>query len=360
METTIIAICVVILTALACFLAYLIQRTLEAPRRRHSELPQLSARVVSHVILASCFGVPHTKYEIVTSLGKEKKRCYRRFADFYQFFTRMNSILPRGDPALENFPRKKMFTSLTATTIDDRRRQLDAFLLNISSTAEGRKALGSFCDLPLNLAPGLPIEQAELIAQAEVTVESLIGTWSLEKQNGDVKVFSQRTQEGRKAFKTEIILDATEEEVWNQISDSTVRMKWDKCIEKGSTVETYGTTGHDVIQYVTAAVGGGAVSSRHFVLRRRVSKRTSGIVCIVAADGNDESVPTEPGSVRVKHMSLRQVIEQTSESGKVKLTEILSMDPGGNLPAWLVDNATATELSNSGVALRDHLEKLRF
>lgn len=359
MEITIITVCYVILTVMACLFAYVYQRVQFPPElRRVAQKPLLTARVVNQRIISSCFSVPHAEYEIVTSLGREQKRCFRRFRDFHHFYTRMHSILPAGHPALENFPRKRMMMSLTAATIDERRRLLDAFLLNITSTNEGRAALGSFCDLPLTLAPGLPIEQAEMIAQAEVTVDSLIGHWTLEKEHQGVKIYSQRTQEGRKAFKSEVTLDASIDEIWEQVSDANTRKKWDKTIDEGNRIEAFGNTGHDVIQYVTGACAGGAVSSRHFVLRRRVMKSKTGIMCVVAADGNEESIPTKQGSVRVKTMSMRQRIE-LAEDGKSKLTEILSMEPGGNLPSWLVDNATAAELTTGGVALRSFFEKSR-
>ncbi len=62
---------------------------------------------------------------------------------------------------------------------------------------------------------------------------------------------------------------------------------------------------------------------------------------------NKKAVPFKKGMVRVQTMSgyweFMPVVSGGENSGKVKVTYELSLDPGGNLPKWLV-NTLAVDL----------------
>eukprot|EP00397_Hematodinium_sp_SG-2012_P024122 GEMP01025111.1.p1 GENE.GEMP01025111.1~~GEMP01025111.1.p1 ORF type:complete len:334 (+),score=68.01 GEMP01025111.1:155-1156(+) len=315
-------------------------------------MPQLIAGVVSSSIVANCHRYPYAQYEITTKIGEERRYCARRYRDFFRFHTHLHSVLPTDHPALLfNFPPKCVLTSLATSTIERRQKDFNDFLQTLVDCPVGRQALGNFIDIPVKPISGLPREHSNIIANAEVTMGSLLGEWKLDRQQDGAVVSSQMTLEGRKAFKTTVKIAAPLELVWETISDCHRRMTWDRTIAQGSTLNTYHGTGHDVVQYITTPLAGGAVSSRHFVMRRKIEHEPGKIKCIIGADSSQSVMTTDPGSVRIESMAMAWEIETVGTD--TLFTQILALNPGGNLPAWLVDNTTGKELMKMAQLLRE-------
>jgi len=326
-----------------------------------------SVRIVGAEIIATCGQLPFTTYEIETKIGAKWKRCFRRYSDFYRLYSHLRTILPNHVAAC-GFPEKKIFTSLKASTIKERKRQLDKFLDYLAQDREGWTVLQKMIDVPYcalesestvsttasesDGPDALPADHLEVLENAETILTDLRKSWRLEQEEDGVCLLSQQTPNGT-AYRTVTNIASSMDVVWSCAADCQQRMVWDKSIVSASMVDVFSDGQNDIVSYKTSPLGGGAVSSRHFVLHRKIERNTREIRMLSGADPSELTINTYPKTVRIHAMSACTELREAND-GTTNYIETVVLNPRVPLvPRSVVDSITGREMLKCTQLLRD-------
>jgi hypothetical protein len=85
------------------------------------------------------------------------------------------------------------------------------------------------------------------------------------------------------------------------------------------------------------------VAHRDFALHARRTRPAPGTCRVDFEVDNRQAPPVPPGWVRIERLT-GSFSFQALEGGRVRLTHVIHMDPGGQVPAWLVEG-TRREMS---------------
>jgi len=158
--------------------------------------------------------------------------------------------------------------------------------------------------------------------------------WRLSKEVNGIKVFTQSTVgSSLKTFKGVVSIPARLTSIVAVIDDTSVyphlfySTKSAKDLKKVSNTEAY--------KYLVTSPpwpAQGRDSIVHSVLKQNKQNKSIQITM----NGAPQYLPEKPGLVRIKKMSGRWLL--VPEKNSVKVVYEMRVDPGGNLPTWLVNS----------------------
>ncbi|MES2647069.1 MAG: START domain-containing protein [Bacteroidota bacterium] len=158
--------------------------------------------------------------------------------------------------------------------------------------------------------------------------------WQLVKEQDGINVFLKNAQStGIKMLRVECDLPAKQEAALALLLDIPAAEKWIPqtktwwYVRRPSETECY---------YYTELSMPWPVSNRDYVVHLKAWQQPATKVITVSADVVQGEVPEKEGIVRVKVSNVKWVLYPT-QNGRTKMTYQLFTDPGGNIPAWVVN-----------------------
>ncbi|MCE7064621.1 START domain-containing protein [Dyadobacter sp. CY326] len=162
--------------------------------------------------------------------------------------------------------------------------------------------------------------------------------WKLVTESDGIKVFSQSVPDSRiNALRVECEVKATAGQLVTMLLDVKAAEKWvfhtKSCdlLKKISPSELY---------YYSEVSMPWPLSNRDFVAHIRVTQDKVTKVVTVNAPAVPGFVPPKTGIVRISHSKGLWIIKPLSKD-KISIVYTLQVDPGGDIPAWVVNTFSA-------------------
>jgi len=180
------------------------------------------------------------------------------------------------------------------------------------------------------------------------------GKWVLTKDEDGIKVYTRLLNTGKfKEVKAVFELYATESQLVGVLQDITRHKDWSY-----GTKSTYliSKRGKDTVIYYSEISLPWPLCNRDLVIELSFKKDTVNNVLHIRAKSIPGIVPVKSGLVRVPS-SLASWDVTPMSNHLLKIEYILSADPGGALPAWLVNLGASVGPYNSFTKLKDIIQK---
>jgi len=168
--------------------------------------------------------------------------------------------------------------------------------------------------------------------------------WQLAKNDNGIKIYTRRLQNEKfKEVRAIFELNATEEQLMGVLRDISHHNKWSYGTKKTYVISKKGT---DTIIYYSEVALPWPLSNRDLVIELTFKKDTVNSVLHIQAKSIPGIVPRYPDLVRVPYsFAIWEVTPLATR--RLEIEYILSADPGGALPAWLVNLGATTGPGNS-------------
>ena len=180
------------------------------------------------------------------------------------------------------------------------------------------------------------------------------GKWVLTKDQDGIQVYTRLLNTGKfKEVKVDFELDATENQLTSVLRDITHHKDWSY-----GTKRTYviSKKGKDTIIYYSEVSLPWPLSNRDLVIELSFKKDTVNNMLHIRAKSIPGVVPVKSGLVRVPS-SIASWDVTPMPNHLLKIEYILSADPGGALPAWLVNLGASVGPYNSFTKLKAIIQK---
>ena len=163
-------------------------------------------------------------------------------------------------------------------------------------------------------------------------------TWQLSKNSNGIKVYTKNSETtGFKAIKVEGVFAGTWEKLVGLLMDINNQKQW-----VYSTKEAYiirKISDREILYYTETAVPW-PVENRDAVLQMKVYPDANKSLNKVIIVNMPNAIPVKKGIVRVPYFNAVWEVKPI-EKQKLSITYYLEMNPGGNLPSWVVNLFTA-------------------
>jgi len=181
--------------------------------------------------------------------------------------------------------------------------------------------------------------------------------WKLITEDEGIKVYSKTVPDSKvKALRVECSLNANADQLVALLLDVNAATEWvyhtKSCvlIRKVSDLELY---------YYSEISLPWPLDNRDFVAHMKVSKDPLTKIITVQAPAVPGMVSTKKGIVRIHHSKGSWIISPLGKD-RVKLEYTLQVDPGGILPAWLVNTFAAQGPLESFKNMRQQLQLTKY
>ena len=181
--------------------------------------------------------------------------------------------------------------------------------------------------------------------------------WKLKSDRDNIKTYAKRVADSKiNAVKIESVFPASLTQFVSVILDIGSYDKW--IYNSRSTRVVKQVSPADVYYYSEVAFPW-PTANRDFV--SHITVRQDAQTKIVYVDANNVSglVPVKPNIVRIARSSGRWIITPQAKN-QVKVEYVLEVDPGGDLPAWLINPFASKGLVETFKNLRLRLQKTDY
>lgn len=177
--------------------------------------------------------------------------------------------------------------------------------------------------------------------------------WQLRINQDSIKVYTAFTDDSKiKSIRAEFQLRSSRVELFEELMHAERYPEWQysavKCevLEKISPVE--------MIYYCEASAPW-PVSNRDMVIRLRIEEKPGQSDFRVVTLTDSKPVPVRDGLIRVPMSRAEWIVKEISP-GKMQIQYNIQIDPGGAVPAWLVNMVAAQAPYQSFKNLKKRLE----
>lgn len=178
--------------------------------------------------------------------------------------------------------------------------------------------------------------------------------WQLIKNEDGIKVYTRRLENEKfKEVRADFELKATQDQLIALLQNITHQKEWSYGTKKTYMIDKKNKD--TLIYYVEVALPW-PMSNRDLVVELSFKKDTLNKTLFIQAKSIQGILPEKPNLVRVP-FSLAQWDVSTQPNKHLKIQYTFSTNPGGTLPAWLVNFAAATGPYNSFHKLKELLQK---
>jgi hypothetical protein len=177
------------------------------------------------------------------------------------------------------------------------------------------------------------------------------GKWELRRNENGISVYTRRAATGNlKELRVVCELIATKTQLINTIEDIGNYSSWVYSNKKSYILKTLSP---GKIIYYTQARLPWPLRDRDLILELTVNPSPD--VLNITVKSVPEYLPKNDDYVRVPYsLALWKVVQETDN--KLKIDYTFSVDPGGNIPVWIVNATMAIGPYNSFVRLREVLK----
>ncbi len=164
-------------------------------------------------------------------------------------------------------------------------------------------------------------------------------SWNFIKEKDGIRVYT-RSEPGSpiKSYRGEVVVKASSERVCNLLGNADQRSWWSGPF---SEVRVLGAEKGKFVRYYLVVPLPILLSDRDIVIETRETTDPSSGNRVFKTQIVKGAVPENPDRVRITNYYQTWVV-QPMANGTVKLTLEGSIDPGGNIPAWLTNQLMAS------------------
>ncbi|MFT2008788.1 START domain-containing protein [Pontibacter sp. 13R65] len=195
---------------------------------------------------------------------------------------------------------------------------------------------------------------AVLLLQLIITNELVAqDNWELKKDENGIKIYTRKlAHEKLKEIKVVSELQGTPEQLVAIIMDVNNLKNWVYGIKESRLLKKIDNS--SVIYYNVADLPW-PVSDRDMVLQLTVKKDPATKQTYIQSKSLDDYMPHQKGKVRVPYSSSSWKISPLTDTTLIA-EYVFGVNPGGSLPAWVVNTVATTGPYNSFEALRKLME----
>ena len=180
------------------------------------------------------------------------------------------------------------------------------------------------------------------------------GKWELRKNEDGIEVYTRTAAKGNiKELRVICELDATKAQLISMLQDINGYNSWVYSNKKSTVLKTINP---QTIIYYTQSHLPWPIKDRDLVVELNIMPSSE--VLNIQAKSIPDYLPKENNYIRVP-FSLAQWKVTQAPNHKLKVDNTFSLDPGGSLPAWIVNATLTIGPYNSFVKLRDALKTQR-
>ncbi len=176
------------------------------------------------------------------------------------------------------------------------------------------------------------------------------GAWQLIKDQDGIKVYTRRQENEKfKEVRADFELNASEDQLIALLQNISHQKDWSYGTKKTSLIKR---KSKDTLIYYSEVSLPWPLSNRDLVIELSFKKDTLGKTVRIQAKSIPGILPPKPGLVRVP-FSLAIWDVDAVPNKPLKIQYIFRTDPGGALPAWLVNFAASVGPYNSFHKLKE-------
>ncbi len=196
-----------------------------------------------------------------------------------------------------------------------------------------------------------------VLLAASLQIVTAQDNWQLKQNKEGIKVYTKNLENSPfKAIKTECTIDATLTAITAVLLDIPAGTDWVYATKKCVVLKQLSAT--EVYYYSEVNIPW-PVSNRDFIVRIRVSQNDKTKAVTVAGDNFPAYLPVNKNIVRIPQSVSNWYIEPVGTS-QVKVVYTLQVDPGGTVPAWLINLFAARGPFESFKNLRTQVKKAAY
>jgi hypothetical protein len=178
--------------------------------------------------------------------------------------------------------------------------------------------------------------------------------WQLKQDKEGIKVYTKNMDNSAfKAIKTVCTIDATPSVLTAVLLDINNSAEWVYATKRAVLLKQ---PAPDELYYYSEIAVPWPVSNRDFIVRLKVTQDERTRAVTVVADNQPRYLPENKNIVRVPQSSSKWLIEPLP-GNQVKIEYVLQVDPGGTVPAWLINLFATKGPFESFKSLREQVKK---
>jgi len=173
-----------------------------------------------------------------------------------------------------------------------------------------------------------------MVAIFSVGTAEAKSSWELSKQTDGIQVYVRDTPNSKlKSFRADVIIPARLTSLVAVLEDTSV---FPRLFHNCKSAKSLKKVGHkEFYNYIVTGMPW-PVSSRDSITLSIFSQNKKTKQVNIAINSKHTLLPQKPGMVRVKHLVGRWEFTPLKD-GSTKVVYELSLEPGGKIPAWLVN-----------------------
>lgn len=179
-------------------------------------------------------------------------------------------------------------------------------------------------------------------------------SWALKSSNDSVDIFTRDIKGSKiKALKVECELEASLSQLVAVLLDVKESEKW---LYHTSSIYIVKQVSQSEFYYYSKVELPWPLSNRDFIAHLKVSQNALTKVITIDAPCVQDMVPVDPKTVRISNSNGKWIISPAGIN-KVKVVYTLHTDPGGSIPAWLINSFMTQGPTQSFKKLKVHVQK---
>jgi hypothetical protein len=158
--------------------------------------------------------------------------------------------------------------------------------------------------------------------------------WHLTKEKSGIKIYTKKTESSSfKSIKVEGVFEGSWQQLFNILMDVNAQKQWVYRTKKSYVIKKISR--NEVLYYTETSLPW-PVNNRDAVVRMKITYDSIRKVGSVLSLNEPNLVPVKSGLVRIQHYkAIWQV--RSLEKNKIDVTYYLEVEPGGGLPAAVVN-----------------------
>lgn len=159
-------------------------------------------------------------------------------------------------------------------------------------------------------------------------------SWHLIKDKNDIKVYTSESDSSDfKHIKVTGIFDGTLDKALSIFQDIGKQKDWVYGTKRSYLIKK--SSDRDLLYYVETSLPW-PVSNRDIAIDMKIDENKANNTMVIRTQGEPEAIPVNKGIVRVPKFTGDWYFK-SSGNNKLSIEYYLFVDPGGSLPAWIVN-----------------------
>jgi hypothetical protein len=157
--------------------------------------------------------------------------------------------------------------------------------------------------------------------------------WQLVKEGHGIKIYAAAGSADFKSIKAVAVFDGTPEKFLAILLDVDDQPKWVYGTRQSYILQQ--VNNREILYYVETDLPWPA-HNRDVVVRMKIKENRANRSLKITSVGEPQALPVRERNVRVPHFAATWEVKAVAKN-KISLTYLLEINPGGSLPAWIVN-----------------------